>query len=464
MLGRKQEINLQLTELLDSALLAFSLWFAHFLRSQVAPRFIADLEAIPDFSAFFWVLAVVAPFTPIVLEARGFYNNIVNKHPARSLRQLAGALVWMGMIVGATMVFFRWQIPSRSVVVLAVSLAFVFLLLREAWQRELIRRWLSSASNREPVLLAGCDQDIDQILEEIAADSMAEIEVVGRIDITRLPVEELVKAMHEKAASRVIFAAQHVHFGRIEEAVQACETEGVEAWIAADFFQTALARPTFDVMSGKLMLVFHCTPRVSWSMWFKEIFDRLGALVLILLTSPIWLAAILGIRLSSPGPVFFRQERSGRYGKPFMMWKFRSMHANAEEKLAELAAANEMSGPVFKLRKDPRVFRFGAWMRRLSVDELPQLINVLRGEMSLVGPRPLPVYEIQKIEKRAQRRRLSVKPGLTCLWQVSGRNGITNFEEWVALDLQYIDNWSLWLDLQILFRTVPAVVRGAGAH
>jgi lipopolysaccharide/colanic/teichoic acid biosynthesis glycosyltransferase len=181
------------------------------------------------------------------------------------------------------------------------------------------------------------------------------------------------------------------------------------------------------------------------------------------LSLPIWAVVIAGIRLSSPGPVFFRQERSGRYGKPFRMWKFRTMHANAEASRESLEAQNEMDGPVFKITNDPRIFPLGRWLRRMSIDELPQLINVLRGEMSLVGPRPLPVYEIQRIEKRAQRRRLSVKPGLTCLWQVTGRNGIKNFEEWVALDLQYIDNWSLWLDAKILCQTLPAVLRGTGA-
>jgi lipopolysaccharide/colanic/teichoic acid biosynthesis glycosyltransferase len=145
------------------------------------------------------------------------------------------------------------------------------------------------------------------------------------------------------------------------------------------------------------------------------------------------------------------------------MWKFRTMHMDAESKRAELESLNEMNGPVFKIKDDPRIFGLGRWLRKTSIDELPQLLNVLWGEMSLVGPRPLPVYEIERIEKHAQRRRLSVKPGLTCLWQVTGRNGIKNFEEWVALDLKYIDNWSLWLDAKILVQTLPAVLRGLGA-
>jgi lipopolysaccharide/colanic/teichoic acid biosynthesis glycosyltransferase len=145
------------------------------------------------------------------------------------------------------------------------------------------------------------------------------------------------------------------------------------------------------------------------------------------------------------------------------MWKFRTMRTDAEALQHELEAHNEMDGPVFKIKNDPRIFAFGAWLRKFSIDEIPQLINVLRGEMSLVGPRPLPLYEVDRIEKDAQRRRLSVKPGLTCLWQISGRNGITSFEEWVALDLKYIDNWSLWLDLKIILKTIPAVLRGSGA-
>ncbi len=463
MLGRRQEINLQLTELFDSALLGFCLWFAHFLRSTLAPYFWPNLVEIPPIEELYWVIAVVVPFTPIVLEYRGFYTNLYHKTPATSLRQLGETLVIMGTVIGAMVVFLKWNVPSRSVVILAVTLAGTALLLREAWQRETLRCQIATGRGRERVIVAGSAQDLEIFEDQMPPEQRASMDVAARIDITQQPVSDLVKAMHETAASRVIFAAQHVHFGRIEEAVQACETEGVEAWVVADFFQTAIARPTFDVLGGKLMLVFHCTPQVSWSLVFKGIFDRIGALALLLITMPLWIVAAVGVRLASKGPVFFRQERAGLYGKPFMMWKFRTMHSDAESKRVELESLNEMDGPVFKIKDDPRIFGLGRWLRKTSIDELPQLLNVLWGEMSLVGPRPLPVYEIERIEKHAQRRRLSVKPGLTCLWQVTGRNGIKNFEEWVALDLKYIDNWSLWLDLKILVKTLPAVFRGLGA-
>jgi lipopolysaccharide/colanic/teichoic acid biosynthesis glycosyltransferase len=193
------------------------------------------------------------------------------------------------------------------------------------------------------------------------------------------------------------------------------------------------------------------------------VIDVIGASALLLLVSRPMAVGALVIRLTSPGPIIFSQARSGLHGRPFRMFKFRSMVTNAEQARAELESMNEMSGPVFKIKNDPRVTNFGRWMRKTSFDELPQLWNVLRGEMSLVGPRPLPLYETASFVDLTQRRRMSMRPGLTCLWQVRGRNEISDFKEWVRLDLEYIDRWSLWLDLEILFKTVPVVLLGWGA-
>jgi len=249
----------------------------------------------------------------------------------------------------------------------------------------------------------------------------------------------------------------------VEAVIKTCEIEGVEAWLVADFFHTQISQPTFDDFSGRPIIVFRSAPGTSWQSIFKSVFDFVGALVaLIIFAVPMLIVAVI-IKLSSPGPVMFRQQRAGLNGAPFTMFKFRTMVTNAEQLKQELAVLNEMTGPVFKLTKDPRVTRIGKWLRRTSVDEFPQFFNVLRGEMSLVGPRPLPVDEVRRFDDVAHRRRLSVKPGLTCLWQISGRNQISDFREWVRLDLHYIDNWSLWLDLQIILRTIPVVLFGRGA-
>jgi exopolysaccharide biosynthesis polyprenyl glycosylphosphotransferase len=211
------------------------------------------------------------------------------------------------------------------------------------------------------------------------------------------------------------------------------------------------------------LLVFRSAPETSWQSLAKMLMDFFGALLLLILLSPLFLLIAAAIKCVSPGPVFFRQQRSGLSGAPFTLYKFRTMVTNAEQFKHELEAMNEMRGPVFKVTNDPRVTRIGKWLRRYSLDELPQLFNVLRGEMSLVGPRPLPVDEVKRFNDLAHRRRLSVKPGITCLWQISGRNQIADFKEWVRLDLEYIDNWSLWLDLKILLRTIPAVFAATGA-
>src|SRR5215813_5163366 len=192
--------------------------------------------------------------------------------------------------------------------------------------------------------------------------------------------------------------------------------------------------------------------------------DLAMAFVLLVFLTPVLIGVAIAIRITSPGPILFRQRRCGLNGRPFTMLKFRSMVSDAEQRKQELAALNEMGGPVFKLTNDPRVTPIGRFLRRWSIDEWPQFINVLQGEMSLVGPRPLPVDEVERFDDPAHRRRLSVRPGLTCLWQVSGRNEVRDFKDWVRLDLEYIDHWSLWLDVKILWRTIPAVLTGTGGR
>ena len=211
------------------------------------------------------------------------------------------------------------------------------------------------------------------------------------------------------------------------------------------------------------MLVFRSTPEASWQSVAKQVLDVAGAALLLAVFSPMLLGVALFIKMTSAGPVLFRQQRAGLNGQPFTMLKFRSMVTDADQRKHELEVLNEMTGPVFKVTNDPRVTPIGRFLRKFSLDEFPQLINVLRGEMSLVGPRPLPLDEVKRFDDLAHRRRLSVKPGITCLWQVSGRSNVKDFRDWVRLDLEYIDNWSLWLDFKILFRTIPVVLFGTGA-
>lgn len=463
MIGRQQEFNLKLNQFFDCLAVGMAFWLGYCLRQAGSVWF--GWEGIPEFERFYWQFVLVVPFTPLVLERLRYYVNPLQKSVAKSLRQLCQGLVIVVVLLLVTATFAKQTTDSRAVLALFPLMAIPLLLIRESLVRTWMRGQIRQGRFRERVVFAGPLQDVERLIQSLPADQVQMMDIVHRIDIATQPVSRLVEAIHEQSVGRVIFAASHVHFSRIEEAVNACELEGVEAWLWADFIQTSIARPTFDALGNRPMLVFRCTPEMSWEIMVKGIIDRVGAFlgILLLLLSGVWLVAIIGIKLSSPGPAFFSQMRSGRFGKPFRMYKFRTMGLDAEARRSELEDQNQMSGPVFKVEKDPRIFAFGQFLRKLSIDEFPQLINILRGEMSLVGPRPLPVYEIEKISDVAHRRRLSVKPGLTCLWQISGRNEITSFDQWVELDLKYIDNWSLWLDITILFRTIPAVLFGSGA-
>jgi exopolysaccharide biosynthesis polyprenyl glycosylphosphotransferase len=209
------------------------------------------------------------------------------------------------------------------------------------------------------------------------------------------------------------------------------------------------------------MLTFSTTPENEDLLLFKRVLDFLMALAFLVVLSPLFLVLALLIKLTSRGPVFYRQTRCGLGGRKFTVYKFRSMQADADLLREELAALNEMDGPVFKIRNDPRCTAVGAFMRKFSLDELPQLVNILKGDMSFVGPRPPLPEEVEKYE-RWQRRRLRMHPGLTCLWALEGRNKL-NFKRWMELDLEYIDNWSPSLDWKILVKTIPVVLLGRGA-
>ncbi len=461
MLRRKQEINQQLQQFIDAFLLLLAFWGGYALRVDTTELF--HLDAIPPFRDFLWLIVVIMPCGPLLLELQGFYEHPLHKQIPRTLVQLGRALVGLALLSGLCVMFLKVALPSRSVLILFVLIGAGLLLAKDRLMLAYAHRLAKRGLLREPVLLAGLPGDMDNLMASLTPDLLVHMEIVDRVDIERQPISDLINALHRHAISRVIFSANHSHLHVLQEAINACETEGVEAWMVADFVKTAIARPTFESLGERPMLVFRSTPDASWSLLGKRAIDLCGAVIgLILLALPLLLVA-LAIKLTSPGPVFFRQLRGGRHGKPFTMFKFRTMSTDAEMRRAEFLAFNQMSGPVFKIERDPRITKVGRFLRKTSVDELPQLFNVFRGDMSLVGPRPLPLYEVEKFETTAQRRRLSVPPGLTCLWQISGRNEIKNFQDWVKLDLKYIDNWSLWLDIKILLKTIPVVLLGFGA-
>ncbi|HXH09745.1 MAG TPA: sugar transferase [Alphaproteobacteria bacterium] len=283
---------------------------------------------------------------------------------------------------------------------------------------------------------------------------MTGLPVISRLEaiIAQEPVDEVLITLPREQYSHVV-----------ETIVRLCEEQGIIVRLRTEMFTLKIARWHVDEVDGMPMVTIRSGPTDGWPLMAKRLFDVCGSAICLLGLAPLFAILALLIKLDSPGPVFFRQERVGFHKRRFRVFKFRTMLEGAERQQPMLEGLNEADGPVFKIKHDPRITRTGKFLRRFSLDELPQLINVLKGEMSLVGPRPLPVRDVERIDVRWHKRRFSVKPGVTCLWQVNGRSDV-DFARWVTMDLEYIDNWTLGLDLKILIRTIPAVFKGSGAY
>lgn len=462
MLRRQRQIRAVIQQWADAGLFAFAFWLAHTVRAA-AVNYLPGLEEIHPFEQYLWLYLLIIPGTLLLLKALGFYNRplLFSRRETAWVLSHAVTIAVLGVVAG---LFLRKQELARWVIFLFGAFSFVLVMAKE----ELLRRWLLSKLGQEQfkrrLVLIGPPADTAQIERELEAKASGAIEVLARLDLHETSSEKFIGLLHDRAANGVILSARHTYFEQVEKVIEMCELEGVEVWLLADFFKTRISQTSVDDFLGRPTVVFRSAPEASWQGLAKRVLDFVGALVLLVVLTPVVLLPVaVAVRLTSRGPVLFRQQRSGLNGRPFTMLKFRTMVTDAEQLQAELASFNEMDGPVFKVSNDPRVTPLGRWLRKWSIDELPQLWNVLRFEMSLVGPRPLPVDEIRRINDPAHRRRLSVKPGLTCLWQISGRNDVSSFKEWVRLDLEYIDNWSLWLDLKILLKTIPVVLTGAGA-
>ena len=462
-LGDVRQIKIWL-QLIDGLLAGAAMIVAYLIRVYLLPDiFPLESREIGEFQIYVPYIALMAFLAPLVLSRRGLYRHFSGRGRKANWAAMfeAGLILFL---IGVSVIFFFKQSPSRIVFIVFVPIFFLLLLLREElfFRFRLYRRQSEHYSVRL-MLVTESPESADRWIN-LFSDSPIGVRVTRTFPAESGSIHDFTKALHEDSAGIVLFEVGTRHMNWTAQAIQACEEEGVEAWLSTDFVGTQIARAQFEEIMSRNLLVFRSTRAGTWQSVAKALLDRIAATFLLVLLSPLFLLIWVAIKLESPGPALFRQRRSGRHGDPFTMYKFRTMHSDAEMRKAELEALNEMSGPVFKIKKDPRVTRVGSFLRFTSLDELPQLINVFVGHMSLVGPRPLPTYETLAMTANAQRRRLSVTPGMTCLWQISGRSEVKDFSDWVRLDLEYIDQWSLWLDFQILLRTIPAVLFGRGAR
>ena len=454
---------------LDAVILVAAVITAYGMHAALRD-FTPALKALPRLSEY---AAVAYLGMPLWLALISIFNlNRSFERPSSRTELVVGllkfhAVVAMGIVV---VVFATESVINRSLVALILSSSFLLMLFQRfaigAWVRFQHRR----GYGRAQVLVVGDlgpralrfleDAERDELPPQVigylsSSQQESDLQHLGRID-------ELADVIHREAVDEVVFFAPYNHAEQAPEALGACEEAGVHASFAVDMVQLSQSKPRMSFLYEHPFISFDVAPKRPEALAVKHSFDVLSAAFGLLLVSPILVIAALGILVTMGRPIFFTQERAGLYGRRFRMIKFRTMVKDAEAQRESLSEQNEMSGPVFKITGDPRVTRLGSFLRKTSIDELPQLFNVLSGTMSLVGPRPLPVSEQQEITGW-QSRRLSMRPGITGMWQVSGRSDI-DFDEWMALDIRYIDEWSLALDLRLLFATLPVVLFGRGAR
>jgi exopolysaccharide biosynthesis polyprenyl glycosylphosphotransferase len=407
---------------------------------------------------------------PMVCEAAGLYDaGLVPGSPAEARRVAYAAVLGTLLGAGAALLPLGHSLHALDLLAFFPASAAVMLAFRALLRAREARRL-----RREPrkVVIAGSGPRALELWREARDRPELGIELLGFLDdggetfarATGLPrlgaVDDAERALMRLDVDEVLVTLPvKSRYADVQALITACERTGTEARYFADLFQFSTARPRVERTGAAVALkTFPDDPRRL----AKRALDVAVASAVLLLAAPLMALVALAVRLDSPGPVFYAQERIGLHRHRFRLWKLRTMVQDADLRQADLEARNEADGPLFKIRDDPRVTRVGRWLRRSSLDELPQLWNVLRGEMSLVGPRPLPVRDVDRFAEPWLMRRFSAPPGLTGLWQVHGRSAV-GFDDFVAMDLQYVDGWTLGMDLRILAATVPAVLRGHGA-
>ncbi|MFH1664564.1 MAG: sugar transferase [Candidatus Omnitrophota bacterium] len=459
--------------IIDSGVVAAATVLTFAIRMALTPYINATYEI--SMMDYLRTLFITIPLWDFLLHVNGLYPT----NRLRPFRDVLWIIVKTGVGCAVICIFILYYtkiyILGRVALVVFVFIVSGLLTLKEIVMRGILEHSRAKGHGLRNVLIIGDKALMPKIIKTIEGKPHLGLHLSGAYILddgnegsfdgikTFSPEKDIRLLLLDNHIDNVIIAVGKEKLSETEELLLKCEEFGAEIWLYADFFELMFAQKEIDALDDIPFLVFRTTPKASWPMVFKRLIDFAGAVVLGIICVPIGLFAAAGIKFTSPGPVIFKQKRVGLHGRKFVFYKFRSMTTDAEQRRQELLGRNIMTGPVFKIKNDPRITPFGRFLRRTSIDELPQLWNVLKGDMSLVGPRPPLPREVAEY-RGWQRRRLSMRPGLVCLWQVQGRSEITDFDKWAELDLKYIDNWSLWLDLTILLKAVFVVLFRIGAE
>jgi exopolysaccharide biosynthesis polyprenyl glycosylphosphotransferase len=463
--------------LMVSAFVVSTLPLIHRVGRFTLPEFFEMRVKLGNLILFFSFLLV----WHILFSAFGLYGSKRLSSRWEEARDIAGATTLGTFMIALSALAFHIWVVNRVFLLLFWVLTTSSVILSRTVIRGVLAYARKHGRNTRNLLVIGTNARAMTLVQRIQGKpelgyrilGFADEEWAGLDDFKKqgyplvTDLEELPSYVRRNVVDEVVLALPIRSFHTLASRIAgACEQQGIIVRFMPNIFDLKEARDRADDLGGDDALISHDSMiEDAWGLAIKRALDIVLSGSAIILLSPVMILTAVLVKLTAPGPIFFIQKRLGRNKRMFEIYKFRTMVVDAEMRLKDLEHKNEVSGPVFKIKNDPRVTPLGRFLRKTSIDELPQLFNVLKGDMSLVGPRPLQVRDYELFETFCedwQRRRFSVRPGITCLWQIKGRSSIP-FEKWMELDLQYIRTWSLWLDLQILAKTVPAVLKGSGA-
>ena len=475
MITNRRYLLLSLFKLFDLALVGGSFIAAAVPRlSEAGATSLADFLSMRISIRNFVLFACLLAIWHTLFSFFGLYQSkrfsdqrreAIDVLKATSLGTFVLFLVGLPILVDPQFLLVFWLISTATAVASRRAMRF------------LLKRIRQRGHNLRHVLIVGTNPRAVQLARTLEAHSALGYRVLGFVDREWPGMEEFRKTAYtcicdfENISGLIrnsivdevmISLPVGSLYSEISRIATLCDEQGITTHVLFSPLDLKVTRARAAITDYDSLVTLHAGAMNGWALLVKRILDTVISLSCILFFSPLLVVTAVLIKLTSRGPIFFVQKRVGLNKRLISVFKFRTMVVNAEQKQAALEHLNEVGGPVFKMMNDPRITRLGRFLRKTSIDELPQLFNVLKGDMSLVGPRPLPVRDYQGFDRDWQRRRFSIRPGITCLWQINGRSSIS-FERWMELDLEYIDQWSVWLDLQILLRTIPAVLKGSGA-
>ncbi len=470
MMQRKYRIARLVYALVETAVTVVSFLLAYGIRDSLPLAYFGELFPFRDYLGL--LLVVVLLWNGLSLLLRN--QQAASGEDRLGVVKETALLVFVGgVLISAAIFVLKYHFISRPFILIFVLVNFLFLLAFRIYAARGISRFGRLVAGDRNLLIVGSGDRAARVAAVLEEAETWGYHLVGIVpestdalpdsrlgSYPSIPLSQFGEAIKRHTVDEVIFVVSKDALAGLEEIFLLCEEEGVKTRVMLSFFPHVTSKVYLEALQDLPLLTFTTTPQNDYLLLVKNGIDLGLACALLMLTAPLFGLIALLIKTTSKGPVIFKQVRCGLGGREFVFYKFRSMVENAEAAQSGLQHLNEMSGPVFKIGNDPRCTTVGRWLRKFSLDELPQIINILKGDMSFVGPRPPLPREVENYQ-RWQRRRLRMKPGLTCLWQVRGRNEI-DFEEWMKLDLQYIDNWSLLLDVKIALKTIPIVLLGKG--